>query len=193
MKNEKSPFSLFEAWFSEAQQLSVNTPSAMVLATADQSGCPSARIVLLKEWDLQGFVFYTNFESRKAEELDANPHASLLFYWDALGKQVRIQGTATRIVDESSQQYFQSRPQESQWGAWASRQSKPLKNRPLLEERYKYFQQKYPDQVPLPDFWGGYRLLPDYFEFWQNGEYRLHHRNTFKKQGDKWESTLLFP
>ena len=193
MKNDYSPFSLFTEWFAEARQLAVNTPSAMVLSTVDQDGRPSARIVLLKEWDEKGFVFYTNFKSKKAQELDANPQASLLFYWDALGKQVRIEGEVERTEGKSSQQYFQSRPLESQWGAWASHQSLPLESRSFLESRYADFQQKYPDQVPLPDFWGGYRLLPDYFEFWQNGEHRLHHRNTFKRQGDKWQTTLLFP
>ncbi len=193
MLKDHSPFSLFAEWFAEAQQLAVNTPSAMVLSTTDQDGRPSARIVLLKEWDKKGFVFYTNFKSRKAEELDVNPQASLLFYWDALGKQIRIEGNVERTDRESSQQYFQSRPLESQWGAWASCQSNPLERRSVLEDRYSYFRQKYGDQVPLPEFWGGYLLLPDYFEFWQNGESRLHHRKTFKKQGDNWETTLLFP
>ena len=164
-----------------------------MLATVSQSGGPAARVVLLKQWDKQGFVFYTNLESNKARELDANPHAALLFYWDSLGKQIRIEGVVERIDDESSRQYFQSRPLESQWGAWASRQSQTLERRSLLEERYSNFQKKYPDQVPLPEFWGGYRLVPDYFEFWENGEYRLHHRKTFKKQGINWKTSLLFP
>jgi pyridoxamine 5'-phosphate oxidase len=193
MNNDHSPFSLFAEWFEEAQQLDVNTPSAMVLSTADQSGRPSARIVLLKEWDKKGFVFYTNFYSKKAKELDANPQASLLFYWDALGKQVRIEGTVERTDRESSQQYFESRPRESQLGAWASHQSTPLESRSLLEDQYSHFQQKYPDQIPLPEFWGGYLLFPDYFEFWENGIYRLHHRQTFKRQAENWETTLLFP
>jgi len=193
MKDYESPFSMFAVWFTEAQQLVVNTPDAMVLATVGPGGRPSSRIVLLKEWDQKGFVFFTNFGSRKAEELEANPQISLLFYWDALRKQVRIEGNVERIDRKSSLQYFQSRPLESQWGAWASRQSRPLESRSLLEDQYSHFQQKYPKEVPLPEFWGGYRLLPDYFEFWENGEYRLHHRKTFKRQGDKWETALLFP
>ncbi|MCG8336082.1 MAG: pyridoxamine 5'-phosphate oxidase [Proteobacteria bacterium] len=189
----QSALSLFEQWYAEALKLPVNTPSAMVLSSVDEDGRPSSRVVLLKQWDQKGFVFYTNVTSRKAKNLDTNPYASLLFYWDNLRKQVRIEGAVEKVSSAEAQQYFQTRPLESRWGTWASKQSESLKERAMLEERYLYFQRKYPEDVPTPKFWGGYRLKPDRFEFWENGEFRLHHRLLFEKQQTGWVSDTLYP
>ncbi len=188
-----APLSLFKQWYSEALELPVNTPSAMILSTVDKEGRPSSRVVLLKQWSPEGFVFYTNFISRKAKNLDCNPHASLLFYWDSLRKQIRIEGVVEKVSPEEAQRYFKTRPLESQWGAWASKQSKILDNRSVLEDRYLHFQRTHPEEVPTPDFWGGYRLIPDRFEFWENGKYRLHHRLLFEKRKTAWISEILYP
>jgi pyridoxamine 5'-phosphate oxidase len=193
MNQPVSPFTRFETWFDEAQQLPLNNPQAVVLATADGQGRPAARIVLLKEWDQKGFCFYTNYESRKAQELTANPLATLLFYWDALGKQVRIEGSVEKLATEQSDRYFQSRPLPSQWAARASRQSRYLTSHSELEARFEQVRHQYPHQVPTPDFWGGYRLMPDRFEFWENGDHRLHRRTVFQRQGAVWDSFLLNP
>lgn len=189
----KEPLSLFEKWYAEALKLPVNTPSAMVLSTVDEDGRPSSRVVLLKQWDQEGFVFYTNFTSRKAKNFDSDPRASLLFYWDNLRKQVRIEGAVEKVSSEEAQLYFKTRPLESQWGAWASKQSESLEDRSQLEERYFHFQRKYPEEVPFPEFWGGYRLKPNRFEFWENGEYRLHHRLLFEKRETDWYTGTLYP
>ncbi|MFH2131053.1 MAG: pyridoxamine 5'-phosphate oxidase [bacterium] len=193
MREHATPFPLFEEWYQDALALPVANPAAMVLATVGQKGTPSTRIVLLKEWDESGFVFFTNYGSRKAGEMDANPQASLLFFWDQLGKQVRVEGNVERIPAEQSRHYFQSRPLESQWGAWASRQSQELPDRSVLEGRFSEFQKTYPAQVPLPDFWGGYRLNPHRFEFWESAAHRLHHRLVFERQAQGWSSHLLYP
>ena len=189
----KQPFSLFDAWYRAALKLPVTTPSAMILATASKKGFPSSRIVLLKDWDESGFVFFTNYQSRKAKELEANSAASLLFYWEALSKQVRIEGKVKRISVEQSLQYFQSRPLESQWAAWASKQSQYLESQDTLEDRYTSIKEKYPQDVPLPKFWGGYRLVPSNFEFWEDKDHRLHHRVKFERVENEWRSHLLFP
>jgi len=188
-----SPFSQFEQWYAEARSLPLGNPTAMVLATADEQGRPSMRVVLLKQWNIDGFVFYTNLKSKKAQNLAVNPHASLLFFWDDLGKQIRIEGRVEEIPREASELYFHSRPRESQWGAWASEQSQQLDSYARLNERYDFYREKYPDRVPLPDFWGGYILIPDYFEFWQSSKYRLHHRLVFERKNNKWVAKLLYP
>lgn len=193
MKKLSPPFSLFDEWYQSALKLQVPNPSAMVLATVSEEDCPSARIVLLKEWDENGYVFYTNYQSSKAAEMDANPMASLLFFWDPLGRQIRIKGKVERISRERSESYFHRRPLKSQWGAWASRQSQMLPGRSVLEERFLNIKTTYPDQVPLPDFWGGYLLVPHRFEFWQNEPDRLHQRIIYEKQIREWSSHLLYP
>ena len=189
----ESPFDWFAEWYQQALKRPVKNPSAMGLSTVSEEGRPSSRVVLLKEWDTGGFVFYTNLESRKAVELDTNPFASLLFYWDDLGKQIRIEGSIEAVSREQAQRYFKTRPIESQWGAWASMQSRTLSGRSELEERYQAFKERYPDTVPLPGTWGGYRLIPDRFEFWQSSSRRLHHRCLFEKAGGTWVSSLLYP
>lgn len=193
MKNLETPFSLFGEWYQEALRLPVSTPSAMVLTTASKDGLPSARIVLLKDWDDNGFVFFTNYGSRKAKEMEVNPRASLLFYWEPLARQIRIEGRVERISFERSRQYFKSRPKESQLGAWASKQSQLLPDQEVLEDRYAGFKEKYSDEIPLPDFWGGYCLIPNNFEFWQDAERRLHHRRVYEKKDHQWQSHLLYP
>lgn len=191
--SEASPFIVFEHWYEEALQLPTNNPAAMALSTVDENNRPSSRIVLLKSWDEAGFVFFTNYNSRKTSNLTANPTASLLFFWDSLGKQIRIEGSLKKVSRETSESYFQSRPLESQWGAWASKQSEKLEDPSDLAERFNYYKKKYPAEVPLPEFWGGYLMIPDYFEFWQTREHRLHERTVYQQQSGEWISFLLYP
>lgn len=193
MNDKVAPFGQFGDWIKHAENLEGNQPSAMTLSTVSANHRPSSRIVLMKHWDKTGITFFTNFESRKAKELTENPHASLLFFWDSLRRQIRIEGKVTRISETDSKKYFQSRPIESQWGAWASKQSSELVSRDELIGRFEKYKKKYPDQVPLPEFWGGYRLEPDYFEFWQTGDYRLHQREVFEKKGHIWIKKILYP
>jgi pyridoxamine 5'-phosphate oxidase len=190
---QTEPFSRFAAWYAEAATCGLSEPTAMVLATADAEGQPSARVVLLKEWDERGFVFYTNLESRKGEELAENPRAALLFHWDPLHRQVRVRGQTERVSDEEADTYFQSRARESQLGAWASEQSHPLRDRAELEERYALFAQRYPGEVPRPPHWSGTRVIPQDIELWEAREFRLHHRELFARDGQGWRRTLLFP
>lgn len=187
------PFSLFKKWFEQASRLPLTYPMAMVLSTVGKDRRSSSRIVLLKEWNLEGFVFFTNYGSRKAIEIEENGFASLLFYWEALEKQIRIEGRVEKISPERSATYFKSRPQESRLGAWASKQSQVLTDRDELSRRLEAAKERFPDEIPLPEFWGGYCLIPDYFEFWQSGEFRLHERTVFEKKGDEWTTSLLFP
>ena len=191
--SEASPFIVFEHWYEEALQLPTNNPAAMALSTVDENNRPSSRIVLLKSWDEAGFVFFTNYNSRKTSNLTANPTASLLFFWDSLGKQIRIEGSLKKVSRETSESYFQSRSQESQWGAWASKQSEKLEDPSDLEDRFNHYQEKYPAEVPLPEFWGGYLMIPDYFEFWQTREHRLHERIAYELKSGEWTSFLLYP
>lgn len=192
-REENSPYQLFAAWIKEAESQPGNMPTAMSLATVDKDNKPSSRIVLLKGWSEKGFVFYTNYTSRKAKCLEDNPNASLLFFWDQLGRQIRIEGTVKKIERNESEKYFQSRPIESQWGAWASKQSKELDSRELLESRYEKYKVKFPEDVPLPDFWGGYILEPGYFEFWETDKFRLHRRTIYKTLKGEWVQNHLFP
>lgn len=193
MNDDASPFVLFGRWYGEAQAVSVENPNAMALSTVDGDDQPRSRIVLLKSWDEEGFVFFTNYESGKALELMANPQASLLFFWDSLGKQIRIEGCTEKTTREISEAYFKSRPLESQWGAWASLQSRKLASRDALEERYRQAQEKHPEQVPLPEFWGGFRLIPHTFEFWEAGIHRLHTRTVYERLEMSWNSCQLYP
>lgn len=174
---DPNPFNQFGLWFKQAEEAVPILPNAMTLATATRAGVPSARIVLLKEFDENGFVFYTNYESNKGRELDENPVAALCFYWSELGRQVRITGQITKTSREESEAYFHTRPIDSQLGAWASNQSEVIANRHLLEQRMNEMLKKYEGRrIPLPQYWGGYRLAPLTFEFWQNRESRLHDR-----------------
>jgi pyridoxamine 5'-phosphate oxidase len=174
---DPDPIRQFGAWFRDAEATSMREPNAMTLATASREGRPSARIVLLKGFDAQGFVFFTNYESRKGEELDQNPLAALVFHWRELTRQVRVEGRAARITAEESDAYFQSRPRGSQLGAWASAQSRAIEGRDALEQRFKELAAAHEGRaIPRPPFWGGFRLTPDAIEFWQGRLDRLHDR-----------------
>jgi pyridoxamine 5'-phosphate oxidase len=191
----RDPFRQFEKWFAEAEAAKVPEPNAMVAATAGRDGRPSARIVLLKGLDGRGFVFYTNYESRKGRELEANPRATLLFPWITLERQVTVEGSLTRVAREESETYFHSRPRLSQLAAWSSPQSALIAGRAVLEESLKAIEKKYAGQeVPLPPQWGGYRLNPDRVEFWQGRRSRLHDRLQYRRIKDgSWVVERLAP
>jgi pyridoxamine 5'-phosphate oxidase len=192
------PMTQFDAWFCAAVQAGVGEPNAMVLATATPAGVPSARVVLLKAYDEGGFVFYTNYDSRKAAELAGNPRAALLFPWHDLERQVRVEGVVGRTSAAESELYFSSRPRGSQLGAWASPQSAVLSSRAELAERLAEVTDRFgvdedADPVPLPDFWGGYRLRPDVVEFWQGRSDRLHDRLRYRHRPSGWRRDRLAP
>jgi len=191
---EDEPFTPFARWLSLAAE-SEKLAETMTLATATRDGVPSVRAVLLKGADTRGFVFYTNFESRKAEELFANPHAALCFHWKSLGRQVRIEGTASLVTDAESDAYFASRPRDSQIGSWASDQSRRLPDRETLERRFADLTRQHANEpvVPRPAYWSGFRVAPDRIEFWQERPFRLHDRVLFTRDGDTWRKTRLFP
>jgi pyridoxamine 5'-phosphate oxidase len=189
-----NPFEQFSIWYKSAADAGFIHPDAMTLATADKNGKPSARIVLLKSFDEKGFIFFTNYESRKGYELEVNPHASLVFYWDKIDKQVRIEGSIEKISAKESEEYFHTRPQGSQIGALASPQSKVITDRKYLEEKFSELSRKYEGkEIPLPQNWGGYRVKPYYFEFWQSRENRLHDRITYIRDRDYWKIERLAP
>ena len=194
------PFALFDTWFEEARTAETNDPNAMALATADASGAPSLRMVLLKGHgrDLLGpdggFVFYTNLTSRKAQAIDENPQAALLFHWKSLRRQIRIEGAVERVPGAMADEYFASRSRDSQLGAVASDQSSPLPTREVFLDRFEAAETRFEGgPVPRPDHWSGFRLIPARMEFWQDRAHRLHERRLFTRDGDAWPSTLLFP
>lgn len=188
------PFALFAAWLAEAGRTEPNDANAMTCATATPDGRPSARIVLLKGVDPRGFVFYTNKQGRKGEELAANPHAALLFHWKTLGRQVRVEGAVEAVTDAEADAYFTTRARVSRLGAWASEQSRPLPSRAELERRVVELDARYPgDSIPRPPHWSGFRVLPERMEFWQDMPYRLHDRRTYVRNGGRWEQGALYP
>jgi len=192
---DPSPFAQFERWFKQAEAAVPILPNAMTLATATKEGVPSSRVVLLKDFDERGFVFYTNYESHKAGELNENPIASLSFYWAELARQVRITGTVTRTSRSESEAYFHTRPIDSQLGAWASDQSAVISSRDVLERRMAELLEKHEGkQIPLPPYWGGYRVAPFVFEFWQSRASRLHDRLRYRLETDgEWVIDRLAP
>ncbi len=188
------PLALFHIWYQDAIGSGVYLPESMALGTATPDGKPSVRLVLLKGYDERGFVFFTNYGSRKAAELEVNPEATLIFHWAILQRQIRLEGTVQRITEVESEAYFRSRTRGSQIGAWASRQSESLANRKELEERVKEYEAKFKgEEVPLPPFWGGYRLKPQSIEFWQGRANRLHDRIKFVRQKGDWARLRLYP
>ncbi len=188
------PFMLFDSWYAEAKQSEPNDPNAVALATADAEGRPSVRMVLLKGHGPDGFVIYTNRESRKAGELSANPQGALLFHWKSLRRQIRIEGPVSHATDAESDAYFASRGRDSRIGAWASEQSRPLDSRETFERRVEEMTAKFEGQdVPRPPHWGGYRVTPTRIEFWQDRAHRLHERRLFVREDGNWSEGLLFP
>lgn len=191
---QTDPFELFAELYDRVQKSDLEEPSAVTLATATPDGRPSVRVVLLKEFDERGFVFYTNLTSRKARELRSNPHAALCFYWEPVHHQVRVQGTVSQVADSEADAYFATRPRGSQIGAWASKQSSELPDRDVLAQRFKEYEKKFVGgEVPRPEFWSGFRLAPTRMEFWQRRENRMHERTEFVRQGEGWSVTYLYP
>ena len=190
-----NPIDQFSAWLQNAKDHpAIIEPTAMTLATATADGKPSARIVLLKAHDERGFVFYTNLESRKSSEIKQNPNAALCFYWMALERQVRIEGVVEPMTDTEADTYFASRPRASQIGAWSSKQSRPLTSREELEQRIVANTDKFKgNAVPRPDFWSGWRIIPQRIEFWQQIEFRLHDRQVFTSKNGVWSTEKLYP
>jgi len=188
------PITLFDAWYAEAKQAEINDPDAVAVATATPDGRPSVRIVLLKEHGPAGFIFYTNGESRKGEELAANPRAALLFHWKALRRQVRIEGPVEEVGADEADAYFATRSRDSQLGARASLQSRPLDSRATFEARYEELKEEYEGRdVPRPARWTGFRVRPNLIEFWTDRPHRLHERRLFTKTSGGWKEGLLYP
>ncbi len=187
------PFQQFERWMAQALEAKVTQPNAMTLSTVSPEGQPSARIVYLKGMDHRGFVFFTNYRSRKAAELAHNAKAALMFYWPELNQQVRIEGPVAKTTEEESDDYFASRSRPSQLGAWASEQSDLLTSRDTLEQRYQAVQTQFPKTVPRPDHWGGYRLAPSLLEFWQGRQNRCHDRFAYRVSPQGWTINRLAP
>ena len=193
-KEQDNPVTLFHKWYNDAQEDGIFLPESMTLATVDASGQPSARIVLMKDFTEQGITFYTNYDSRKGHELEQNPKVALVFHWNILQRQVRIEGTVERVSTETSNAYFHSRARGSQIGAWASHQSQPLTNRQELEAREAEFAQKFANgEIPLPPYWGGFLVRPHAIELWQGKASRLHDRIRFEQHQGTWQPQRLNP
>lgn len=191
----ETPFGLFQKWLEDAENKEPSNYNAMTLSTAGANGMPGSRTVLLKGFDEKGFVFYTNRNSRKGQALSANPYAGLCFYWKSLDRQVTIEGQTEPVSKEEADAYYASRPRGSKIGAWASKQSQILENRAELENAVKSYEQKFEGQedIPRPEYWSGYRVIPETIIFWQQGEHRLHHRLSYTRSGDGWKRELLYP
>ena len=188
------PFKLFGEWFNKAKETEINDPNALALATADKNGAPSVRMVLLKDFSEKGFVFYTNLESKKSGDIKNNPNASMCFHWKSLLRQIRIVGTISSVSNQEADNYYNSRAYGSRIGAWASKQSKPIVGRPELETKMTEMRSNFSEQsVPKPKEWGGYRLIPSFFEFWQGREDRLHDRICYLMDSDQWKIQRLSP
>src|SRR6185503_1712190 len=191
---DRDPIKQFQIWFNDAIDAKLPMPEAMTLATATRDGRPSARMVLLKQVDHDGFVFFTYYQSAKAEQLDANPYAALVFYWAQLDRQVRVEGSVTRTTAEESRDYLRTRPRESQIGAWASAQSQSISSRDVLEQRAQELEALYRDrEVDCPEHWGGYRLRPERIEFWKSRVGRLHDRILYQRDAGGWSISRLAP
>jgi pyridoxamine 5'-phosphate oxidase len=188
-----NPVKQFERWLQEAAGKRAPLPETMTLATSTKSGRPSARTLLLRTFDNSGFVFYTNYSGRKGKELAENPQAALVFYWSRMGRQIRVEGRVVKVSPRESDNYFRSRPRDSQLSAWASQQSRVVRDRRFLEEQVKRFDEKYPGNVPRPADWGGYRLQPSVFEFWKERPGRLHDRLRYRRSKGRWIVERLAP
>lgn len=190
---DRDPMKQFDAWFGDALRAQVMEPTAMTLSTVDERGRPAGRIMLLKGTDERGFVFFTNYRSRKGRDLAAHPAAALTFLWKELERQVRIEGTVEKVSAEESREYYDIRPLGSRIGAWASPQSEVIENRKWLEDRWDSLGREYGEKPPRPEHWGGYRVIPDYLEFWQGRQSRLHDRIAFTKSAAGWKIARLAP
>ena len=194
-EDEANPINLFKKWFAAAEKSEINDPNALSVATSTKDGIPSVRMVLLKGLSEKGFVFYTNFNSKKGKDLNENPQASMCFHWKSLRRQVRISGKAIKIDDKEADQYYNSRAYGSRIGAWASSQSQVMKNRNEFLEKIKIYEKKYPNEnnVPRPPHWSGWRVEPNSVEFWLEIKNRIHERLNYKKNNDKWTREILYP
>ena len=191
-----NPIELFNEWFEEAKKAEINDPNAVALATSDNDSVPSVRMVLLKDFNNEGFVFYTNLNSKKSADIKVNPYASMCFHWKSLLRQIRVIGKVDSVNNNDADNYYNSRAYGSKIGAWASKQSKVLENRDELYKNIKFFEKKYPDKklVPRPEYWSGWKLNPTIIEFWLDGENRIHERLQYKKNKDnEWKKNLLSP
>ncbi len=189
------PMAIFADWLSDAEAKEINDPNAMALATVDSDGLPNVRVVLLKGYDQRGFVFYTNLQSQKGQEIAASGRVALNFHWKSLARQVRVRGTIEAVSDAEADNYYHSRARQSQLGAWASAQSQPLADRATLEAAYRHVEEKYAaaEQIPRPAHWSGRRVVPTSIEFWQDGAFRLHDRVVYKRLSEGWTHGRLYP
>jgi len=194
-EDEANPIDLFKKWFAVAEKSEINDPNALSVATSNKDGIPSVRMVLLKGLSEKGFVFYTNFNSKKGKDLKENPQASMCFHWKSLRRQVRISGKAVQIEDKEADQYYNSRAYESRIGAWASSQSQVMKNRNEFLDKIKAYEKKYPNQkeVPRPSHWSGWRIIPNEIEFWLEIKNRSHQRLSYRKENGNWIQEALYP